>query len=124
MDYENYDKEQNDSEEDYFAFTAWLENKTADGLVASRGNTEAIKQTMVDYLERGYSAHLSSGELVDFFCVSTPSILDKAGYDEEEADAAINIYDEINPELFYKYYPENLRFTQKPKKAPPPPAVG
>ena len=63
MDYENYDKEQNDSEKDYFAFTAWLETKTADSLVASRGNTEAIKQTVVDYLERGYSAHLSSGEL-------------------------------------------------------------
>ena len=86
-----YDKEQYDSEGDYFAFSAWLENKTADGLVASRGNTEAVKQTIVDYLERGYSSHLSSGELVDFFCVSTPSILDKAGYDEEEADAAINI---------------------------------
>jgi hypothetical protein len=46
-----YDKEQYDSEGDYFAFSAWLENKTADGLVASRGNTEAVKQTIVDYLE-------------------------------------------------------------------------
>lgn len=111
MDYENYDQAQNDSEEDYFAFTAWLKNKTANSLAASRGNTEAIKQAIVDYLERGYNAHLSSGELADFFGVSTPSILDKAGYDEEDAEAAIRLYDEINPELFYKYYPENLRFT-------------
>jgi len=44
---------------------------------------------------------------VDFFCVSTPSILDKAGYDEEEAYAAIKLYDEINPGLFSKYYPNN-----------------
>lgn len=102
-----YDKEQNDSEEDYFAFCSWLEDKTADSLKASRGNTEAIKQAIVNYLERGYSAYLSSGELVDFFCVSTPSILDKAGYYEEEADAVIKLYDEINPELFSKYYPDN-----------------
>ncbi|MGH9769266.1 MAG: hypothetical protein ACREAB_17720 [Blastocatellia bacterium] len=107
MDYENYDKAQNDSEEDYFAFIHWLEDKTADRLRASRGNIEAIKQAIVGYLEKGYSAHLSSGELVDFFCVSTPSILDKAGYYEEEADAAIKLYDEINPELFSKYYPDN-----------------
>ena len=106
MDYKNYDKAQNDSEEDYFAFTTWLENKTADSLRASRGNIEATKQAIVDYLEKGYSAHLSSGELVDFFCVSTPSILDKAGYSEEEADAAVSLYDEINPALFSKYYPD------------------
>ena len=66
-----------------------------------------IKQAIADYLEKGYSARLSSGELVDFFCVSTPSILDKAGYDEEEADAAIRLYDEINTDLFSKYYPDN-----------------
>ena len=76
---------------------------TADFLRASRGNIEAIKQAIVDYLETGYSAHLSSGELVDFFCVSTPSILDKAGYYEEDADAAVKHYDEISPELFSRY---------------------
>jgi hypothetical protein len=110
MDYENYDKEHNDSEEDYSAFVDLLEAKTANSLSAARGDTEAVKQAIVDYLENGYSSHLSSGELVDFFCVSTPSILDKAGYSEEEADAAIKLYDEINPELFYKYYPENRKF--------------
>jgi hypothetical protein len=110
MDYANYDAMQNDSEEDYWAFITWLEDKTANSLNAARGNIEAIKQAIVDYLEKGYSAHLSSGELVDFFCVSTPSILDKAGYSEEEADAAVRLYDEINPELFHKYYPENRKF--------------
>lgn len=99
-----YDKAQDDSDESYFAFVEWLENKTAAELQRAKGNERAIRAAIVGYLETGYGAHRTSGELVDFFCVSTPSVLDKAGYSEEEADDAIEIYDEINPDIFARYF--------------------
>jgi hypothetical protein len=107
MEYESYDKDHNDSEEDYSAFVDLLTDKTANSLSAARGDVVAINKAIVGYLERGYSAHFSFGELVDFFDES----LDKTEYSEEEADAAFKLYDEINPELFYKYYPENRKLT-------------
>ncbi len=30
-----------------------------------------------------------------------------AGFSEEETEAAVELYDVINPELFAKYYPDN-----------------
>jgi len=102
-----YNKAQNESEEDYFAFCELLENKTASDLRQAKGDKDAIIAAITTYLETGYNALLSSGELVDFFCVSTPSILDKAGYSEEEAEEAIRLYDEINPGLFGRFYSDN-----------------
>lgn len=102
----DYDKANNDSEEVYFKFCDWLDAVTAADLKQAKGNVPAMRVAIQRYLETGYGAHLSSGELVDFFCVSTPSILDLAGYSDEEADLAVKLYDEINPGLFSRYYPE------------------
>ncbi len=103
MKYEKND----DSEEDYFAFVHWLEKETANELKQANGNVLAIRAAIHRYLERGYQAHLTSGELVDFFCVSTPCILHMAEFSDDEFDAVVTLYDEINPELFAKYYPLN-----------------
>lgn len=103
----NYDASKNNSDEDYFAFTKWLKDKTAQELKMALGDVGAIKKSITDYLYKGYSAKLTSGQLVDYFCVSAPSILDEAGYFGEEADAVIRLYDEINPEIFSKFYPLN-----------------
>src|SRR5262245_33901146 len=116
-----YNKEQNELEEDYFAFVEWLENETASSLQLAKGDVVAITAAITAYLETGYSAALSSGELVDFFCVSTPSVLDKAGYSEEESGATVALYDEINPGIFARYYPENLQVKTMNYEAPPPP---
>ncbi len=99
-----YNKAQNDSDESYFAFVECLENRTAAELQQAKGNEAAIRVAVLDYLEIGYGASLTSGELVDFFCVSTPSVMDKAGYSEDEADKAIEIYDEINPKCFARFF--------------------
>jgi len=102
----DYDALENDSEEDYFKFCDWLDAVTAADLTQAKGNVSAMRAAIQRYLETGYGAHLSSGEMVDFFCVSTPNILDMAGYSDEEADLAVKLYDEINPALFSRYYPE------------------
>jgi hypothetical protein len=103
----DYDALTNDSDEDYFKFTAWLITETAIEMKQARGNVSAIRIAIWRYLETGYGSHLTSGQLVDYFCVSTPSILDKAEYSEEETDEAVKLYDEINPEMFSRYYPMN-----------------
>jgi hypothetical protein len=114
-----YNKSQNESEEDYSAFVEWLQNETVSSLQQAKGDVVAISAAITTYLETGYRAMLSSGELVDFFCVS--DILDKAGYSEEEAEAAVALYDEINPDIFARYYPENLQVKAMKYEAPPPP---
>lgn len=93
----------NGTDEEYAAFVEWLEGETASSLQKAKGDNRAIAAAITSYLETGYSAHVTSGELVDFFCVSTPSILDKAGYSEAEADSAVALYDEIAPSVFKKF---------------------
>ena len=95
----------NGSDEDYQAFVEWLETETASKLREANGDQQAIAAAITTYLETGYKAHLSSGELVDFFCVSSPSILDNAGYSEEESDLAVELYDQIDPAVFKKFRP-------------------
>jgi hypothetical protein len=114
-----YNKAQNESEEDYSAFVEWLENETASRLRQAKGDAVAISAAITTYLETGYKAMLSSGELVDFFCVS--DVLDQAGYSEEEAEATIALFDEINPDIFARYHPENLQVKTMKYEAPPPP---
>jgi hypothetical protein len=103
----DYDKAQDDSDEAYSTFVEWLENKTAYELQQAKGKKKVMKAAIAAYLEKGYSAHLTIGELRDFFAYSTPCILDKAGYSEKEIDMACEIYDEINPDCFARYYLEN-----------------
>lgn len=95
------------SEDDYFSYIHWLEEQTANDLKRAKGDEQAIRTAIQRYLDTGYGAHLSSGELVDYFCVSTPSILHKAEYSEEETDAAVRLYDEINYQTFPRFYPRN-----------------
>jgi hypothetical protein len=87
----------NGSEESYSAFVEWLRMETASSLQQAKGDSRAIVAAITAYLEAGSNAHLTSGELVDFFCVDTPSILDRAGYSEADADLAVELYDEIAP---------------------------
>ena len=97
------------ADEDYFAFVEWLESETASRLQQAKGDKRAIATAITIYLETGYNAHLTSGELVDFFCVDTPSILDKAGYLEADADMAVELYDEIEPGIFKKFRSRSTR---------------
>jgi hypothetical protein len=43
------------------------------------------RRACVRYFKRGHAAGLSQPELIDFLGVSTPSVLDKAGYSDEDA---------------------------------------
>ncbi len=98
MDFANYDNDANPSDADYFAFVAWLSDLTAQELVQAKGSPRQQKRALCRYYKRGERAHLTAGELIDFLAVSTPSILDQAGYDDEEADAIMQISDGLSDE--------------------------
>jgi Holliday junction DNA helicase RuvB len=94
MDYETYDNDTNESDDDYFDFVDWLSNLTAAELREAKGNPEKQKLALCHYWQRGLQANLTV-ELIDYLCVSSPSILDMAGYSEEEGDAVIQISDSL-----------------------------
>lgn len=81
---------------EYLAFVAWLVDVTAESLKVARGDPERLRAAVDDYLKRGYSARLTSGELTDFFCTDSPSILDRAGYGDRETDEAVKVFDDLN----------------------------
>lgn len=96
MDYNKFDNDNPDtSDAEYFAFVAWLSAKTAEELRQAKGNADAQKQALCRYYKRGACASLSTGELVDFLGVSSPSIIEDAGYDEEEGDALMQMSDAL-----------------------------
>jgi len=95
LDYENYDNDTNESDEDYFKFVAWLADLTATDLRAAKSDPAEQRQALCRYYKRGEKANLTNDELIDFLGVSTPSILDKAGYTEEEATALMDISDTL-----------------------------
>lgn len=98
MDYEKYDKDENESEEDYFRFVEWLENVTSAELRQAKGSIKEQEKACCRYFKRGYKANLTSGELFDFLGATSPSIVDKAGYSEEEGDALLQISDALTDE--------------------------
>ena len=48
------------------------------------------------YFKRGKMANLSTGELVDFLSISSPSVLDMAGYSDEDAQRVVEMIGEIS----------------------------
>ncbi len=63
----DFDKRTNDSDDGYFRFIHWLEDETAKELKLARGNEPATRLAILRYLETGYGAYITSGELVDIF---------------------------------------------------------
>jgi hypothetical protein len=98
MDYNKFDNDANSSEADYFAFVQWLSEHTAAELRQAKGNREKQKNVLCRYYKRGLRANLTVGELIDFLGASTPSIMDKAGFDDEQVDQVMAISDSLTDE--------------------------
>lgn len=98
MDYDKFDNDSDASDADYFAFVEWLSEHAATELRQAKGETERQKQALCRYYKRGLRANLTTSELIDFLGVSSPSILDRAGYYEAEGDALMAISDGLTDE--------------------------
>ena len=95
MGYESYDNDTNQVDKDYFAFVEWLSARAAAELREAKSDPAQQKKALCRYYKRGEQANLTTGELVDFLGVSNPSILEMAGYTEEEGNAVMCIWDSI-----------------------------
>jgi len=99
MDPDAFNKFDNDADSttdaDYFAFVAMLSERTAEDLREALGNPEKQKMALCRYYKLGERANLTAGELIDFLAVSSPSIIDLAGYSDDDGDALMEISDNL-----------------------------
>jgi hypothetical protein len=70
------------------------------------------------YLRNGSKADISHSELIDFLAVSTPSVLDRAGYSDEQAQSIMDMLATITDEEFATMKSPNTIASHEP----PPPA--
>jgi hypothetical protein len=61
-------------------------------------SAQELRTALCRYLRRGAIAGFSTGELVDFLGVSSPSVLDQAGYTEQQAEEAMRVLAAISEE--------------------------
>lgn len=92
---EEYDSDTSEDDAAYFAFVHWLSDRTATELREARGDAVRQRQALCRYYGRGYRAHLTPGELIDFLGVDTPSILDRAGYTATEGEELMRLSDDL-----------------------------
>ncbi len=64
---------------------------TIPDLISARVDAEQLRLVLARYFKRGMEADFSTGELVDYLGVSTPSILDQAGFTDDEAERAMGV---------------------------------
>ena len=95
MDFTKFDNDADESDENYFAYVAWLSKLTAADLRSVKGDAQQQKLALCRYYKRGERANLTAGELIDFLGVSSPSILDMAEYTDDEGDALFVISDNL-----------------------------
>ena len=80
---------------DYAQMVEELVSSAAREIVASRHDSAAMAVAMKNYLQRGRKKSLSLGELVDFFGISSDSVLHRAGLAEDESMSLMRLFGEM-----------------------------
>jgi hypothetical protein len=57
-----------------------------------------LRAALCRYLRRGANAGISTGELVDFLGISSPSVLEQAGYSDDRTEEAMRVLATISDE--------------------------
>lgn len=98
MNYETFDNDTDPSDANYFDFVKWLSKRTAAELEQTKGNREETRKVLCRYYKRGLRANLTTSELVDFLGVSSPSVLEEAGLNDEEGDEVMALSGSLTDE--------------------------
>lgn len=75
---------------------AELQAKATTNLRAADGRSDSLRNAILSYILEGHGLGLSPSELTDFFCVSTPNIVEAAGYAGAAGDAVVALFDELH----------------------------
>lgn len=65
-------------------------------------NDDQRREVVAECLRRGFAIGATFGELMDFFYVSTPSILESAGITEDRTDLLAAFFDQEHNKLGYR----------------------
>ena len=63
---------------------------------AARGDAKALEAAIERYLEEGDSLQMSPYELRDYFDISSPGLLEKAGFALSELESGSEIFDKVS----------------------------
>jgi hypothetical protein len=88
-----------DDDPDHYATFVESLMVRASSAMQNADNDIAMRSAIHAFLEEGYTAGLTSEELTDFFCVDTPSVVDRAELAWARADEAVAMFDQINDQL-------------------------
>jgi len=84
--------------EEYEAAVREFTRLAADDFRQSSATEHAQRSAICRYLRRGAAADFSHPELIDFLAISTPSVLDMAGYSDSAAQRVIEMLADITDE--------------------------
>lgn len=76
-----------------------LELHTVEALQRCAADEAIARSVIRQYLDEGYRLGMTSGELIDCFCVSAPSLLEQAGLSEQVQDRFVAIFDEVHVDV-------------------------
>jgi hypothetical protein len=86
------------SPEDYERAVSEFTRHAADDFRQSAGTEQEQRAAICRYFRRGEAADFSHPELIDFLGVSTPSVLDMAGYSDAAAQRVMEMLADITDE--------------------------
>ena len=78
---------------------AELQARATTNLRAAQGHSDLVRDAILSYLLEGYRLGLCPSELTDFFCISTPNIVEGAGYVDAAGDAIVALFDDIHDQF-------------------------
>jgi hypothetical protein len=84
------------SPEQYKRLVDAFTREAADEFRRAGPSIEEQRRACVQYFRCGQSVGLSHPELVDFLGVSTPSVLDRAGYSDEDSQRVMDMLADIS----------------------------
>lgn len=65
-------------------------------LTAAGADPGAHRDAIIAYIREGCELSLVGSELIDFFCVSTPNIVEAAGFSGAGAEEIVALFDELH----------------------------
>jgi hypothetical protein len=93
------------SDGDYFKWVEDWSSRFATELDINDITIDCSREIMTKFIKTAYDAGLTSGEIVDFFCVSSDSVSDRLkSLDGIEKQMLIAIFDDVNSRTFNMYF--------------------
>jgi len=88
------DDERAREEAEEATWAAWLE-RSKKRLAKAKGKPKQVVAALEDYIAEGRALHRPGSELWDHISVSSPSLLEKAGYDEKQTKSALEVFETL-----------------------------